>query len=97
MLHALGARAGANGQGIGLYVREQARDQARLLTGDGEFQAELAVQMQAFGMDSARVGEGLRQMMGAQADSLNGWMEQLRYKYQQMQVPGECVSEEVKA
>lgn len=34
--------------------------------------------------------------MGTQADSLKGRMEQLRYQYQQMQVPGECLNEDVK-
>jgi len=98
ILHTLGERAAGEGMELGEYLREQVRTQARLLTGDAEFQAELTVQMQKFGMDSAQIQNGLRTTLGGEGcDSLVQKMEQMRDQYRQYQMPSECLSEDVQA
>lgn len=98
VLHTLGERAGLAGLKLGEYLATQARERARLLSQDAGFQAELALQMKNFGMDSAKIQNGLQNMFSEEkADSLNQQLNQIRHQYQNMEIPSECMNAEVKA
>jgi hypothetical protein len=98
ILHTLGARAGDSGQTLRQFLSTQTQAQAHLLVNDGSFQAELAVQMQNFGMDSTEIQNGLRNALGGDnADSVIQQMDQIRNQYQNMQIPAECLTAAVQA